>query len=388
MSNYEPKIALDLRKLQHSDWLLLGEIQSKINHLRMTPLDDKTKKRLSDVFLAKGISATTAIEGNTLTQAQVKAILTENKQLPKSQQYLEQEVLNIKRALDTVKETLEQPLTIEILNAWNADILRDLSLHDDIASGELRKINVHVGSYFPPPPERCKELVIELCEYYNNALQTDVLKAWFGDQEIASAVIKAIFAHVILVLIHPFADGNGRTSRLIETRTLMTAQISYMSSQLLSNFYNKTRTKYIEHLSQIWQRPETHIYPFISYALKGLADEVREQIDIITLEIIIKVIEHDLYTNFKKENSSINRRRRDLCLFFSKKPFKHYTLDSLFEEPAIYKLYKGKTIRSLSSDLKAMIERNYIQKAVTNKESIYTLNLSSWLDKFPETHKG
>jgi Fic family protein len=387
MSNFEPKITLDLNKLQSHDWFLLGEIQSKIHHLMLTPLDENTRNTLSNIYLAKGVSATTAIEGNTLTEKQVNEILTQNAPFPKSQQYLKQEVLNIKETLDKVKDTLEVPLSIELLNSWNTEILKNLELPEEIVSGEIRKHSVHAGAYFPPEPNRCEILLQKLCQEYN-AFPVDFL----GGNEIALAIIKAIFAHVILVLIHPFGDGNGRTSRLIEARTLMVAAVPFMSSQLLSNFYNKTRTKYIEELSKIWQRPDNHLYSFISYALQGLADEMREQITTINKEIILKVLENDIYTEFKKNDSVVSKRQRNLALFFLKNVGYTYCVEDLWNEPKIFRLYEGKTSKSLVKDLNILVKDQYI-KNVSQLEPIlkygeakYCINLERSIKKFPDRH--
>ena len=52
----------------------------------------------------------------------------------------------------------------------------------------------------------------------------------------AYAILKAIFAHLYLVWIHPFGDGNGRTARLLEFHILTAASLPYPVTHLLSNY--------------------------------------------------------------------------------------------------------------------------------------------------------
>ena len=79
----------------HKLWLRLGEVASKCGHLAGVPLRPDVAKELHEIFLAKGVLATTGIEGNTLSEKQVRQQIDGTLKLPKSQQYLQQEVQNI-----------------------------------------------------------------------------------------------------------------------------------------------------------------------------------------------------------------------------------------------------------------------------------------------------
>ena len=64
----------DISKVEPKDWMLLGEAHSKCEHLAGAPLQPRIAAELSEVTLVKGALATTAIEGNTLTEEQVEGI--------------------------------------------------------------------------------------------------------------------------------------------------------------------------------------------------------------------------------------------------------------------------------------------------------------------------
>ena len=62
---------LDLSRAAPELWLGLGEAASKCEHLSRVPLRPATALQVHQLYLAKGAAATTAIEGNTLSEAEV-----------------------------------------------------------------------------------------------------------------------------------------------------------------------------------------------------------------------------------------------------------------------------------------------------------------------------
>ena len=56
---------IDLREMPYSLWMKLGECTSKIEHISRVPLVHDSAEDLYKVYLAKGVHATTAIEGNS-----------------------------------------------------------------------------------------------------------------------------------------------------------------------------------------------------------------------------------------------------------------------------------------------------------------------------------
>lgn len=56
--------------------MLLGEARSKVDHLALALLKPEIAEQMHQVYLAKGVQATTAIEGNMLTEEQVAEIIS------------------------------------------------------------------------------------------------------------------------------------------------------------------------------------------------------------------------------------------------------------------------------------------------------------------------
>ena len=87
--------AFDLGRLSHADWLALGECASLCERIAGAPLDPATAANIHTIYLAKGALATTAIEGNTLSEDEARARIDGELELPPSRQYLGQEIDNI-----------------------------------------------------------------------------------------------------------------------------------------------------------------------------------------------------------------------------------------------------------------------------------------------------
>src|SRR4051794_21663082 len=95
---------LDLSRAPMQLWMLLGEARSKIEHLSESLLAPETGERLRQLYLAKGVHATTAIEGNTLSEEEVAEYLQGRLKLPPSQDYRTREVENIVRTYNQIAD--------------------------------------------------------------------------------------------------------------------------------------------------------------------------------------------------------------------------------------------------------------------------------------------
>src|SRR5580704_10722949 len=89
--------ATDVNQVRPRHWMMLGEARSKCEHLAGAPLKPDVARELYSVTLVKGALATTAIEGNTLSEDQVRGIFEGSYKAPPSRQYQEQEVRNVLR---------------------------------------------------------------------------------------------------------------------------------------------------------------------------------------------------------------------------------------------------------------------------------------------------
>ncbi len=269
----------DLKEAPSALWMLLGEAQSKCQHIAGVPLKPSVAQNLYLVYLTKGVHATTSIEGNTLSEEQIKQQIEGQLRLPKSQEYLAQEVQNVIDACNQITQDLRREpklkMTPELICRFNALVMRGLEVKEDVRPGEIRRHSVGVGSYRGAPWQDCQYLVGRLCDWLNNDFDapSDGLR-------FAYAIIKTILAHLYIAWIHPFGDGNGRTARLIEFLLLVQSGVPWPAGHLLSNHYNKTRSKYYAELERS-SKAADGVVRFITYALEGFVDGLKEQLEYI-----------------------------------------------------------------------------------------------------------
>jgi Fic family protein len=148
--------AANIERLDAKTWVMLGECQSKCEHLAGTPLEPATAQELYKVYLAKGVAATTAIESNTLTEKEVQDRIEGKLELPPSQEYLGQEIDNIVQACAQLALRACAPgsiahFSVDDIKEYNRMVLRNLIVKDAGMPGEVSRHMVVVGRYRGAP---------------------------------------------------------------------------------------------------------------------------------------------------------------------------------------------------------------------------------------------
>ncbi len=327
---------------------MLGECRSKCEHIAGVPLKPELSEELHKVYLAKGVAATTAIEGNTLSEAEVRRQIDGTLHVPPSKEYLAQEVENILEGCNLILDEIAsgQParLTPERIRRLNRIVLNNLTLSNDRAiPGEFRDHSVGVGRYRGAPADECAYLVDRLCVWLNRL----DLPSEFG---MAEPILKAILAHIYIAWIHPFGDGNGRTARLLEVQILMGSGIPAPACQLLSNHYNQTRSEYYRQLEYASQSGGD-LVPFLQYAVQGFRDGLVEQLQLIRRHQWDVAWVNYVHEAFQSRRSETDHRRRNLILELSKRPG-GVTLAEIQEMSGpIARAYANKSIKTISRDV-------------------------------------
>lgn len=362
---------IDLKDAPISLWMLLGEARSKCEHIAGTPLKPGLAQKFHTIYLAKGVRATTAIEGNTLSEEEVVRQIEGKLTVPPSREYLKKEVANIVEACNSIgKSVLEngrQPFRVKGLLQYHALILRGIECESHVQPGEIRSKSVGVGSYKAVPAEDCEYLLDGLCAWLNENDRKESM------DDISFGILRAIIAHLYIAWIHPFGDGNGRLARLIEFRLLTEAGIPTPACHLLSNHYNNTRAEYYRQLDAAG-RSEGRIIPFIIYALQGFVDGLKEQVESIKHQHYDVSWNDYVYEIMNKFVTAVGKRRRDLALELSKQPEPLDLQNIIFSTPKIAELYRRKTVITLKRDLEFLRAQKLVRsengKYAANKELI------------------
>ncbi len=194
--NYEPPFSITPQILN-----AVARISEFVGAMKGGLLDGQPQLRRRNRI--KTIAGTLAIEGNTLTEEQVSAILDGKRVLGDALELAE--VHGAIKAYEAAADL--NPFRVEDLLATHRLMMGDVLS----APGKSRTgaVGIQKGEHVvhvAPPADRVLGLMHELF-------------AWVRDSEI-HALIKSSVFHYEFEFIHPFADGNGRMGRLWQTRLL------------------------------------------------------------------------------------------------------------------------------------------------------------------------
>ena len=181
---------------------------------RFLKIDQKSEilKRVKQEAYVQYIYHTVGIEGNTMNLAQTRSIL-ETKLAVGGKSIMEHnEILGMDSALKYINNTLVDrigDISLEDILEIHKRVLGNVEPGD---AGRLRNVQVFVGDHIPPPPWSLAALLSKFVSWLNSRAALSL-----------HPVRLAALAHYKLVHIHPWTDGNGRTSRLLMNVVLMQA---------------------------------------------------------------------------------------------------------------------------------------------------------------------
>ncbi len=246
-------------------------------------------------------------------------------------------------------------LTTERIKTFNRMVMADLPLEEDFIPGEIRTRGVAVGRVYAGPPEGdCEFLLDQLCAWLDQ-LRADTARQ-SRELRRAIGVIGANLAHLYLAWIHPFGDGNGRTARLIEFQLLLAAGLPTPAAHVLSNYYNKTRSRYYRVLRETSQAEGYPAWRFVSYAIQGFVEELREQLKPVTssqvgLTWMTIVNEADLGAT----EATTGRRRALLLALPSSGPQDLTPISGIRRlSPELAALYADRTSKTITRDINCL----------------------------------
>jgi Fic family protein len=358
--------SLDLKTLNCIDWVHLGEALSKCDHIANVALPPAVSALLHQLYVVKGALASAQIEGNSLTEDQARAQIEGNLQLPPTQEYQAKDFDNIRFACDMVAQEVREGrdlrLTPERIKQFNAMVLQGQPIDQDIIPGAVRTRGVIVGSvYSGPPAGDCEYLLEQLCSWLDQLL--DDAYAHGFEMLRCVGILRAVLAHLYLAWIHPFGDGNGRTARLIEFQLLLAAGFPTPACHLLSNYYNKTRSRYYQVLRETSQADGYPVWRFVSYAVQGFVEELYEQIQVIQqhqLGLAWQTIVGEVTLGQQEETRS---RRRALLLSIpgDQGPDDFTPLERLSRlNPDIAATYAKKTPKTMTRDINVLLAQGLL----------------------------
>ena len=250
----------------------LKEVIDKYNSLGINQQLDYDK-----FYLYSIITHSTAIEGSTVTEVENQLLFDEG--ITSSKRTITEQMMNLdlKNAYEKSFEYAKnhEKLTVEMLCKLSSILMQNTGTEYNTiagsfssAKGELRLVNVSAGrggkSYlaWQKVPDRLQKT----CDYLNRR-RSEI------DKNNIEEIYKLSFeAHYLLVSIHPWADGNGRMSRLVMN------MIQKEFDVIPSIVKKENRVEYIQSLasSQVKDDMQDFMYFMMNHHIQNLLQQINE----------------------------------------------------------------------------------------------------------------
>ena len=273
---FNPKYAITHQIL--NDLNRSSEIKSMVAR---TPIMPRQELKLRREAMIRMIHSSTSIEGNILNRYEVEKVLSGEKvDAPKRDI---DEVKNYRDALYYISKFLEKKQKITVNTILEIHRLAVKNVLDKDKCGKFRKNNVYVVSrkagkiikvsYTGPNPNQVPKLVKDLISWLDKT----------NKEKICPVLVSAL-AHSEIAAIHPFADGNGRTARLLATLILYQRGYDFRRLFALEDYYNQDRPSYYKaiHLGKNYkERANGDLTNWITYFSHGFAREMEKIYNVI-----------------------------------------------------------------------------------------------------------
>jgi Fic family protein len=216
--NWAPKYTISNRLLS-----TIREIGELLGELKSFHLTDQDLAELEIEARELSSYASTSIEGNPLPLTDVKRLLKKHKENVRD---TEREVLNYNKALQSLYADVRSgkfKLDIKVLEKIQGQVVDGL-MDNPSHCGALLKAPVIIRN-----PRRIDEIVFIPPESKDvRKLTSDLLKFIESNIGKIDLIILAGIFHRQCVIIHPFIDGNGRTTRLLTTAIFRESRVGFV----------------------------------------------------------------------------------------------------------------------------------------------------------------
>lgn len=264
MTAFNPKFTITNRMTA-----AITQIERARGFLEAARLSDDWVRDMGAEALIKEAHHTTHIEGTHLTLDQAKR-LWRGEAVPEADPDDVRELLNYRSAFEFVSDCLDSgdPITEGLIREIHRKLVEGVR-GGKADPGNYRRIQNYVANsstgeviYTPPSAVEVPIMMSEMTKWIN------------ADLEIHPVLISGI-AQFQLVHIHPFLDGNGRTSRLLSTLCLYKAGYDFKRLFTISEYYDRDRPTFYKKIQSVREN-DMDMTSWLDYFITGLETQMIE----------------------------------------------------------------------------------------------------------------
>ncbi|OGO39936.1 MAG: cell filamentation protein Fic [Chloroflexi bacterium RBG_16_57_9] len=327
----------------------LAQIERARGFLEAAQLSESWIRRMNERALLLEAHHTTHIEGTRLTLAEAEQLLS-GQPVPTADADDVRELLNYRDAFHLVSEYLESdaPITEGLIREIHKRLVAGVR-GGQARPGEYRRAQNYVVNsvtgeiiYTPPPPGDVPTLMRDLVDWLN------------GPGDVHPVLVSGI-AQFQLVHIHPFLDGNGRTSRLLSTLCLYRSGYDFKRLFTISEYYDRDRSAFYAALQSV-RKAGMDLTRWLDYFVTGLATQLEEVKERGKQAIRVDMLARDYRLN-ERQTAAVRYALQEGELSIQD-----------FQD-----LFPGLSRRTLQRDLKGLIDRQLLVPEGATNRLVYRL---------------
>jgi Fic family protein len=230
------------------------------------PLSELQLRNLQEYFDVAYTFESNRIEGNTLTLHETSLVVQKGLTIGGKSLREHLEAINHQHAIDFIRGVAgkREAISERLIKDIHALVLRGI---DPDHAGRYRPLNVRISGSSHTPPE-----------FFQVPAEMEALIRWYQKaRKTSHPLVLAADMHQRLVNIHPFADGNGRTSRLLMNLMLMRAGFPTViirgSDQIRMAYYDALEKAHTEGTDSPFRefiaKEAIHSFTDLIHAVKG-----------------------------------------------------------------------------------------------------------------------
>ena len=249
---------------------------------------------------------TTHIEGTHLSLDQSERLIAGEKMSGVDSEDVK-ELLNYRKAFDFVADYVfsQGAITEALIREIHRRLVEGVR-GNSAQPGQYRAIQNYVAN------SKTREIIYTPPAPYDVPIHMDELVDWLQNERTIPAVLVAGIAQFQLVHIHPFIDGNGRTSRLLSTLCLYRSGYDFKRLFTISEYYDRNRQDYYQALQSV-RNNNMDLTSWLEYFTKALETQMREiqQKGSHAMKLDVLVHQYKLSERQKQALESLLEREED-----------------------------------------------------------------------------
>lgn len=328
----------------------IARIERARGFLEAAQLSESWVRQMSERALLLEAHHTTHIEGTRLTLDQSEQLLA-GLPVPEADIDDVRELLNYRDAFSLVSDYLDSgaPITEGLIREIHKRLVQGVR-GDRAQPGQYRLAQNYVVNsltrqviYTPPPPGDVPDLMRDLV-------------SWLNEPGNVHPVLVSGVAQFQLVHIHPFLDGNGRTSRLLSTLCLYRSGYDFKRLFTISEYYDRNRSAFYRALQTVREQ-EMDLTGWLEYYITGLATQLAEVTERGKLAIQVDVMARDFGLN----------QRQSIAL-------RYVLQDGALSIQMFEALVPDVNRRTLQRDLKQLVDKGVLTAEGATHQLVYRLS--------------